>query len=214
MMFIKQYIICCSSHNTIRFVFGVGGICVENSKLISVYLGRAELGEHFKGTVYYSIYLSKRELYLYQLRFDLEAYFSEDHIYKNCELIMRALYYLFFYHQVDLLLYRTVDLLLYRTVDFLLYRTVNGIHLSDNRRLKNKIHQKTNHLHNKLVNLAHSSKIECMVGAKVDRGDVCFDNGRCEDGKCKNLCQFYGKVPCLCEADNIVSVYQSFVALQ
>ena len=73
---------------------------------------------------------------------------------------------------------------------------------------------KINHQYScKLVNSACSSKYECMPGAELDRGDVCFDNGRCEEGKCKNLCEFHGKVPCLCEADNIVSVHQSLAVL-
>ena len=57
----------------------------------------------------------------------------------------------------------------------------------------------------KMINLACSNDWECMPGAEVSKGDVCFDNGRCRDGDCQNLCEYNGKVPCLCAEDNVVS---------
>jgi hypothetical protein len=43
----------------------VGDFSVENSILTSVYLRRAELGEHINGLLYFSTYLSEREFNLY-----------------------------------------------------------------------------------------------------------------------------------------------------
>ncbi|KAL5255764.1 hypothetical protein ACHWQZ_G011104 [Mnemiopsis leidyi] len=50
-----------------------------------------------------------------------------------------------------------------------------------------------------------SSKYECTPGAMLSNNlrDVCFDNGRCRDGNCFNLCEYHGKVPCLCEGEDI-----------
>ena len=52
-----------------------------------------------------------------------------------------------------------------------------------------------------------SKEYKCMPGAKLAEGDVCFDNGRCQDSKCLNHCEFYKKLPCLCDGDNIVSSF-------
>ncbi|XP_063694828.1 ADAM 17-like protease isoform X1 [Bolinopsis microptera] len=48
-----------------------------------------------------------------------------------------------------------------------------------------------------------STNWECMPGSEVSKGDICFDNGRCRDGDCQNLCEYYGKIPCLCAEDDV-----------
>jgi hypothetical protein len=48
---------------------------------MSMVLRRAELGEHFNGTLYFSRYLRKRGIYVYCL--DIDAYFYENHLFKN-----------------------------------------------------------------------------------------------------------------------------------
>jgi hypothetical protein len=72
----------------------VGGFFVENSKWVSVHLGRAEKGGNFNSTLYFSVWLclSMRWFRFNYLCFDMDGYFSENHIYyKNRILIMRAL---------------------------------------------------------------------------------------------------------------------------
>jgi hypothetical protein len=76
---------------TIVLAGEVGGFCVENSKLIIVYLRRAEFGGHFNSSLYFIRYLSKRGFHFYQLCIDMDAYSSKNHVYKNRQLIMRAL---------------------------------------------------------------------------------------------------------------------------
>ena len=62
-----------------------------------------------------------------------------------------------------------------------------------------------------MINLACSSNWECMPGAMLEddpSADVCYDNGRCRKGECLNICEYYGKKPCLCggeHEENIVS---------
>ena len=64
-----------------------------------------------------------------------------------------------------------------------------------------------------MILLACRSKYECKPGAMLSNSlkDVCFDNGRCRDGNCLNLCEYHGKVPCLCEGDDIVSFNKAYL---
>jgi hypothetical protein len=60
--------------------------CVKSSKGLGLHHLRAELDEHFNGSLYFSRCLSKQGFHFYQLCFDMDAYFSENRIYKNvCE---------------------------------------------------------------------------------------------------------------------------------
>jgi len=43
-----------------------------------------------------------------------------------------------------------------------------------------------------------STEWECMAGEKATNGDVCFDNGRCNDGICQGMCEFNDREPCRC----------------
>jgi hypothetical protein len=68
----------------------VGGFCIENSKWYSVYLRKATVYEHFNGPLYFDRYLSKWGFHFYWICFVLDAYFFENHIYKNRQLMMRS----------------------------------------------------------------------------------------------------------------------------
>jgi hypothetical protein len=79
---------------TIVLEIEVGGFCSKNSKSLNsliVYHRTVELGEHFIGTVTLIYSKASEDFISSNICFDMDAYYSVNHFYKNCQLIMQAL---------------------------------------------------------------------------------------------------------------------------